>query len=240
MSFLFVAVQAMSVLLALSSCGAHDSQLKENRDPIVTLVLGSQLDPELTAGPGAGVWNSEPKSFENRIIAESALKFLATGEARRQWGDEAAGTFHHYFENNGRDYKINVSKMLKEVPSLQEKYEACLALIDELAAPLADGEYMFTTKEAGAGAVSRQESENWYLAVAGYRFWIKGTIAVVDGTASIAPTFNIWDRYDWDPGVKIPIDTPLGRIIIDQERVGEFHRQGLAKEFNSFGTDNAL
>ena len=83
-------------------------------------------------------------------------------------------------------------------------------------------------------SIARSESENWYLAIAGFSFWISGHIEVgATGDISGQVQFNLWDRYDWDPGTVIPISTPFGRIDIDQDRVGEFHRQGLAKEFDT-------
>lgn len=228
---------SFTMLVFFYSCGTHPiASRSESQLTSLKLILGSQRDPQIESRPGAGEWNSETKSFENRIVAKSALKFFATEQARQQWGDEAATALHHYFENNGRDLRLDVSKLIQDVSSVKEKFELSRQLAKDLSLGLSDGIYLFTSEQAGTGLITKEDSENWYLAVAGYCFWIKGKIVIADGKTNITSEFTIWDRYDWDPGVQVQIDTPIGPIVVDQDRIGEFHRQGLAKEFNFFGS----
>src|SRR5690606_21145274 len=65
-------------------------------------VFGTDAPPPLIPpGPGAGVWNSERPRPDNVVLARSARLYLATPDARQRYGDEAAGSFLHYFNNDG-------------------------------------------------------------------------------------------------------------------------------------------
>jgi hypothetical protein len=44
--------------------------------------------------------------------------------------------------------------------------------------------------------------------------------------------YRFFDRYNWDKGKSVT----LAGITITDQFMGEFHRQGLAKEFNCFGS----
>jgi hypothetical protein len=44
--------------------------------------------------------------------------------------------------------------------------------------------------------------------------------------------YKFFDRYNWDTGKKVE----LAGITITDVFMGEFHRQGLAKEFNCYGS----
>ncbi len=70
----------------------------------------------------------------------------------------------------------------------------------------------------------------------GYSYWGKGIARVEqDDTAkrrfSILFEFHFYDRYNWDRGKKVDI----GSMTVTDDFMGEFHRQGLAKEFNLVG-----
>jgi hypothetical protein len=51
-------------------------------------------------------------------------------------------------------------------------------------------------------------------------------------------TYHFRDRYNWDGGKKVEIEVPLkdDPLIITDFFMGEFHRQGLAKEYLCVGT----
>ena len=128
---------------------------------------------------------------------------------------------------------------MADVPRVQSLYDELLVQLKNEALTQREGKTLFTLKDAKVSTIDRAESENWYLAVAGFSYWISGDVDIdANGQIIGRVTLGFWDRYDWDPGVVIPIPTPFGQINVDQDRVGEFHRQGLAKEYDSVGSLN--
>lgn len=224
--------------LTAAGCGAADrrtSVLQDDHDEF--FVWGTDAAPGLSAGPGAGEWNSERPRPDNIILARSAKSYLATTDARQRYGEEAAGTFRHYFDNDGAEYAVSLPKLMTEVPRVFALYEELISRAKSAVATRSRGTHMFSMREAAVTSIDRSENENWYLAVAGFSYWVSGSLEVADdGSVGGTVTLHLWDRYDWDPGVVIPISTPFGRVDVDQDRVGEFHRQGLAKEFDTTGT----
>ncbi len=224
--------------LTLLGCGSaeQNSVLKVRTSTLFE--WGTQKTPELVPpGPGAGEWNSETARLDNIALARSAKTYLATGDARTRYGVEAAGTFLQYFKNDGKDYAVQLEKLVADVPRIQALYDDLLVQLKNEALTLGEGKTLFTLKDAKVSTVDRSESENWYLAVAGFSYWISGDIEIdAEGQIAGRVTLGLWDRYDWDPGVVIPIPTPFGEINVDQDRVGEFHRQGLAKEYSTVGS----
>jgi hypothetical protein len=201
------------------------------------LVIGTRAAPELLPpGPGAGVWNSEAASFENKVLKSSAQAYLKTGNAREAHGADAVATFAHYFSNTGDDFSLDVESMRNDLPSVQELWSELAEGVLQQIAGISLSNFTFTSDAAALGHIAKEESENWYLAIAGYSYWVSGDVSTEAGQRRVEMTLHIWDRYDWDPGVVVPINTPLGVINIDQDRVGAFHRQGLAREYDSVGS----
>jgi hypothetical protein len=233
-----IALIFSAAVLMLVGCGSSDQYYKSKESRAGLFEWGVENVPELLPpGPGAGEWNSEPARLDNVALARSAKTYLATSDARNRYGVEAAGTFLQYFENNGEDYPVDLSKLLADVPRVKALYDELLAQLKSEAVTQSEGKRLFTLKDAKVSTVDRAESENWYLAVAGFSYWISGDVDIdAEGQISGRVTLGFWDRYDWDPGVVIPIPTPFGQINVDQDRVGEFHRQGLAKEYDTIGS----
>jgi len=225
-------------VMVLSGCGSPNETSNTRALTSSLFEWGIEKTPELVPpGPGAGEWNSEPARLDNIALARSAKTYLASRDARERYGVEAAETFLQYFENDGANYTVSIPKLLSDVPRVQALYDELLVQLKSEALALGEGKTLFTLKDARVSTIDRAESENWYLAVAGFSYWISGDIEI-DENGQIAGRVSLgfWDRYDWDPGVVIPIPTPFGQINVDQDRVGEFHRQGLAKEYDSIGT----
>jgi hypothetical protein len=65
-----------------------------------------------------------------------------------------------------------------------------------------------------------------------YKAWGKGTIySESDGTLTLRYEHHIADRYNWDKGKAFRING----VSVTDEFMGEFHRQGLAREFDIHG-----
>jgi hypothetical protein len=240
---IFSDLKLAAIIVGLFS-GCGDNISKRQSSSLASLddaffVWGDTRAPELVPpGPGAGEWNSEPASPDNIFLANAAKAYLGTPGAVNRYGKEAAGSFAHYFDNNGADYYVSVEKLNKELPRINQLFLSLTESLRTAASARPSGKTTFSMAKAEVASITRQESENWYLAVAGFSYWISGEVEVsedqkVTGTVNL----HLWDKYDWDPGVIIPISTPLGVINVDQERVGEFHRQGLAKEFVTRGLE---
>lgn len=94
------------------------------------------------------------------------------------------------------------------------------------------GTHWITSKTAKSAYNYKNESTNWYYAVGGYSTWGKGIAKVTQGQNGLAYEFqfeyHFYDRYNWDKGKAVKI----GPVTVTDEFMGEFHRQGLAKEFN--------
>ncbi len=66
----------------------------------------------------------------------------------------------------------------------------------------------------------------------GYSAWGKGNATVCKDEYTLEFEYKFYDRYNWDTGKSVKI---LGYKVTDQF-MGEFHRQGLAQEFNMRGS----
>jgi hypothetical protein len=66
--------------------------------------------------------------------------------------------------------------------------------------------------------------------------WGGGTAVVTEVGGQrqfeLAFQYNFFDRYNWDKGKSVEI----AGITITDKFMGEFHRQGLAQEFNCIGS----
>jgi hypothetical protein len=149
---------------------------------------------------------------------------------------DAANHLLHYFGNSGRDYTIRLQKMIDDVPSAKRVYERELALAQQFVESLPEGKHQITSGAASGAAdgayITESESPNWYFAVAGYNAWGKGIATVCKDEYTLQFEYKFYDRYNWDIGKEVKI---LGVTVTDKF-MGEFHRQGLAKEFDMRGS----
>jgi hypothetical protein len=191
-------------------------------------------DPPHGHDPGAGIWNSRPKEAAYVTLKASILSGLAG--AYIVVGDDATKHMAHYFQNSGLDYTIDLEGMVAEVPSAKERYEDEVAQMQEFVEKLAAGNHAVTSRQAEVGYNEQGENRNWYFAVGGYSSWGRGAARVQDGPSGrlyeVDFEYRFFDRYNWDKGKSVT----LAGITITDQFMGEFHRQGLAKEFNCFGS----
>ncbi|HEY8945831.1 MAG TPA: hypothetical protein VIM73_16295, partial [Polyangiaceae bacterium] len=130
---------------------------------------------------------------------------------------------------------IDLEGMVNEVPSARERYEDEVSQAQEFVEKLPAGRHDITSRQGNVGYNQQAESRNWYFAIGGYTTWGKGVARVVveGGTRRFELDFeyHFFDRYNWDAGKSVT----FAGITITDHFMGEFHRQGLAQEFDCTG-----
>jgi hypothetical protein len=191
-------------------------------------------DPKITPDAGAGPWNSKPKEV---LTAAQYLGILeALGPATVLIGDDAVKHMLHYLNNTGSPLTIDLEGMVAEVPSAKVLFDLEVAKIKAYAERLPPGAHDITSTHAVNGYNLQRESKNWFFAVGGYSVWTKGH-ATVTGTGSghdvkLDLEYKFYDRYNWDGGKFVTI----AGIRISDETMGEFHREGMAHEYDEVGS----
>jgi peptidoglycan hydrolase-like protein with peptidoglycan-binding domain len=191
-------------------------------------------DPTLKADPGAGIWNSQPKTATYAALKVSILNILP--EAAVIIGSDAARHMLHYMGSTGSPLLIDLEGMISDVPSARQALEAEAAQAQEFVELLPVGTYSITSRMAESSYNTKNESWNWYFAIGGYSSWGKGKATVSSGAKGreyvLEFEYKFFDRYNWDKGKSVKI---LG-IKVTDEFMAEFHRQGMAQEFDCHGT----
>jgi hypothetical protein len=108
---------------------------------------------------------------------------------------------------------------------------------------LPEGTHRITSQQMDWGYNLPTENSNWYYAIGGYKAWGKGLVKVSFSGGvrryELDFEYHVKDRYNWDGGKQVEIPTPFSDddpLIITDHFMGEFHRQGLAREFFCFGS----
>ena len=193
--------------------------------------LGSNA-PSVTFDAGAGVHGSEDPTWEME-----ALKTALLAKPMSITSPNALAHLQHYLKNTGSDYNIDFQDVLDKVPDEQRLFETELSAAKTFVESLQEGHYSVVREQAVGGYVYKSENWDWFFATAGYSAWIK-----CDATVNCLPNgqrehtinyeYNSLDRYNWDLGKSVEIFD----ITITDEFMGDFHRQGLAKEFTMRGS----
>lgn len=195
-------------------------------------------DPVIRHDPGSGAWNSKPKTQKMSILKSEIRGHLP--HAFLIIGDDAARHMNHYFKNTGKDYIIDLQDMIEDVPDAKVLYDREVTKAKRFVGTLPVGTHHIATDTTVQGYNLKMASWNWYYAVGGYSAWVKG-IAKVESDSSgkrkfrLDYEYKVADRYNWDNGKKVNI---FG-IKIEDSFMGEFHRQGMAREFNMVGSIKA-
>lgn len=195
-------------------------------------------DPVIHNDPGAGIWNSKPKTSKMRTLKSEIWGFLQF--AYPVIGDDAVKHMYRYFDNTGGKYKIDLQDMINDVRNAKDLYEGEVDNVKQFVQTLPVGTHNITTDTAVRGYNLKVKNWNWFYAVGGYSAWIKGVAKVEQDKSGkykyrLDYEYNVADRYNWDIGKQVEI---FGVTITDKF-MGEFHRQGLAKEFDMEGSIKA-
>ena len=195
-----------------------------------------RTNPTITPDVGAGLWNSEATTVEMRAKKVAIISTL--GAANAFIGDDAVKHIVHYFHNSGKNYTIDLEGLVHDVADEREVYNRELSEAKRYVETLPVGKHYITSRNARAGSyIEKNESYNWYFAVGGYSSWGKGVATVTAGangrkSYELEFEYRFFDRYNWDGNKQVEI---FGVVITD-EFMGRFHREGLAKEFNMYGS----
>lgn len=165
-------------------------------------------DPVISYDLGAGMWNSKPKTQKMSILKSEIRGHLP--HAFLIIGDDAARHMKHYFKNTGKDYIIDLEDMIDDVPDAKQLYENEIDKVKQLIATLPNGTHHFTTDTADRGYNRKVQNWNWYYAVGGYSYWIKGTAKVETDSSGkrkyrLDYEYKVVDRYNWDHGKHVTI-----------------------------------
>jgi peptidoglycan hydrolase-like protein with peptidoglycan-binding domain len=190
-------------------------------------------DPPFGADPGAGVWNSKPTTA-GALLQWAAIERIL-GLAAAYPGPNAARHMRHYLYNSGSTYTIDLEGMIKSVPVAKQRLIIEFRQAQEFIEKLPAGRHNFTSRFAESAYNRKSESADWYFAIGGYSYWGKGVavVSVVGGVKhfDVDFQFKFYDRYNWDGGKQVTI----AGVVITDDFMGEFHRQGLAREFDCVG-----
>lgn len=222
--------------------------------------LGSQA-PSLPRDPGAGAWNAKSATVGMRALKQALTSISFQVLASCFGGDDAVKHLMHYLSNTGRDYTIDFQGLINEVQIATDAYNAQVDAAKLFVSTLPDGCHQFTSSTGSLNHVITQAaSKNWFFAVASYSTWGSGTATVqrVGGHLEYTIEYecHFVDRYNWDGGKEVQIPIPgygslpapmkkaideianvnAGQLKVTDEFMAEFHRQGLAKEFEMVGT----
>jgi hypothetical protein len=193
-------------------------------------------NPRITPDAGAGAWNSEATTWEMR--AKKAALIQGIGAAYVAIGDDATKHLVHYLNNTGNDYTIDLEDLLDDVTGEKELYNRELSEAKRFVESLnRTGRFEITSASARGGYVRKSENTNWYFATGGYSAWGKGAANVTSDSMgrksyTLEFEYRFYDRYNWDGGKSVTI---FGQTITD-EFMGRFHREGLAREFDMYGS----
>lgn len=194
-------------------------------------------DPALGHDFGAGPWRSKPVTAA--VVAERELIMQVLGLPTAIYpGPNATNHMRHYFANNGRDYTIDLENMVKVVPSAKQIMVGEFRLAQAFIQTLPIGTHHFVARAGREGYNYQGENTDWFFATGGYTRWGKGVARIAPATIGrryeVDFEYKFFDRYNWDGDKSVTI----GGITITDEFMGEFHRQGLAREFDCYGSIN--
>jgi peptidoglycan hydrolase-like protein with peptidoglycan-binding domain len=195
--------------------------------------MGSS-DPPLHHDKGAGRWRSQQPTAMMAYTKVAVLMHIS--EIGALIGRDAARHMEHYLGNSGQPYAIDLEAMVRDVPSAKDALAQEIQAAQMYVESLPPGRYEIAATTTQAPYNTDTESKNWYYAVAGYVSWGKGiaTVSEVSGRREYVLDFEykVYDRYNWDHGKSAEV---FG-ITIRDDMVGDWHRQGLAQEYDLFGS----
>jgi peptidoglycan hydrolase-like protein with peptidoglycan-binding domain len=177
-------------------------------------------DPPVTRDVGAGPWRSKPETMTSVVLKQAIVEQL--NATHFLIGEDATLHLNRFFQNTGTPYTMDLEGMIREAPDATKRFKTELQHTRRFVESLPVGSHWFTSRSVEYG-------------------WSKGRATVRSGARGreyqVDFEFKVFDRYNWDggKGVDIPI-FDITEIEVTDDFMAEFHRQGLAKEFDLSGT----
>jgi len=198
------------------------------------------VDPPVARDAGAGAFDSKPLTFSAATQAAGIIAATRSGATDIYPGFNATKHMKHYFEATGRDYTIDLEGMIRSTSRAKKTMVAEAQQAFRFIQLLPPGTHNFTSKSAESSYNYQNETNDWYFAIGGYSYWGKGIAKITEAggqrSYDVEFHYHFFDRYNWDGGKQVTIPNPVGDpIVVTDEFMGEFHRQGLAREFDCYG-----
>ena len=201
--------------------------------------LGSG-DPPLRHDAGSGPWNSEWPSLRTlaimAVLSDPVRATAFYGSCMAAVGPNATRNLRHYLGNSGTALTIPYDNMVKATERARYVFLSEVLSITDYIDAFPAGTWAITSKVVRQDEDTynyQGETRDWYFAIGGYGVWSKANVVVSpDGQIQAAVTVKFYDRYNWDGGKSVE----LAGITITDEFMAEFHRQGVAKEYDCVGS----
>lgn len=216
-------------------------------------LLKAILTGRLDGIPQAVLTALVPSQALSLFLTELSIRALASHFG----GDDAVKHMRHYLGNSGDQYTIDLQGMIAEVSIAKQCYDAQVQAAQKFIETLPPGRHNFTSTTGSLNHYIHQGlSKNWFFAVGSYTSWGRGTATVRQTgkqmSYSMDYEYHFFDRYNWDGGKSVTIPLPgyaslpgparaiidslpnvtNGELLVTDEFMAKFHRQGLAKEFD--------
>ncbi|WP_071516960.1 S8 family serine peptidase [Geitlerinema sp. PCC 9228] len=236
--------------------GDSSDSTSPNRSKIIKEPLEDQPNFEEANKKLADKGTSEKKALpwnklhlpylKNRLRDEIADSF----EVVLGWKN-AARHLRHYLNNTGSPIEdLNVDSMIQDLPDFKEVIEEDIKDLANRARRKIKSLGVHNNLEFSVSMpwdldtkfyAQKHKSKDWFYALGGFYYRITGVInSVPSGSGSSDVTANfkvhVFDRYNWDEKKK----TNIMGIEITDKFMGEFHKYGLANEYNITGSSTSL
>lgn len=192
--------------------------------------------PALHPDAGSGPWCSAPKTMQYGLLKQMIELAMETDKIQLQVGPEAVAQMHHFLDNTGTDYIVDVEQMMTRSDYLRQRHDEELAEAKAFAETLQPGTYSITSTRVHGGYFRRSHDPRYYFAIGGFTYWGQGRVVVKDagrGGRSYALDFefHFYDRYNWDNGKK----TEVAGVSVKDAYLQELHRHCYAREYDVKG-----
>ena len=204
--------------------------------------------PVVKRDAGAGKFSSSKPTYQFQVYKKTLLTVLPYYQG--QFGKEASEMMMHFLYASGIPKNINLRNMVHAGPNDASNsplygYYNEVVQAQRFASSLPEGTHAIRSTKPH---ITTANYGSWYYAVNGMQVWGMAEVTITrqnNGMRHYKMRFDyhMFDRYNWDLGNKaITIDpsdygapNQVGTVSVDDSTVGEFVRQGLAREFDVFG-----
>ncbi len=195
-------------------------------------------DPKINPDIGSGAFNTVPTQVSLWALKQAILEILPPRgvSAAVLIGPDATKHMLHYLSAQGTTLHINLEGMIEAGSTAKAHFVNEVSQAQKFVEKLTVGRHLITSKNTESAYNYKSETTNWFYAVGGYSTWGKGIATINEDTNgklifSLEFEYHFYDRYNWDKGKEVNV----GPITITDEFMGDFHRQGLAREYDTVG-----